>query len=115
MPEFLRDLLSSDGTTLPSSPLFANLLSHKSDSWEWVDNLTHISGRHLIRVGGGVLFRPTSGSLGVGWRELELVGGSVRLPSEPAGRVGAGSLDPATDRRLCVGRRTLAQLSRGAG
>jgi hypothetical protein len=59
-------LLSLDGTTLPSSPLFANLLSHKSNSWEWVDNLMHISGRHLVRVGGGVLFRPISGSLGVG-------------------------------------------------
>jgi outer membrane receptor protein involved in Fe transport len=58
-------LLSGDGTTLPGSPAFYSY-KNLSNTWEVLDNLVRAHGRHVTTVGGGVLFRSTSGYLTAG-------------------------------------------------
>jgi hypothetical protein len=58
-------LASGDGTTLPGSPAFY-AYKNLSNTWEVLDNLIRSHGRHVTTVGGGVLFRSTSGYLTAG-------------------------------------------------
>ncbi len=58
-------LISGDGTTLPGSPAFYSY-KNLSNTWEVLDNVIRAHGRHVTTVGGGVLFRSTSGYLTAG-------------------------------------------------
>ncbi len=58
-------LISGDGTTLPGSPAFYSY-KNLSNTWELLDNVIRAHGRHVTTVGGGVLFRNTSGYLTAG-------------------------------------------------
>ncbi len=53
-------LTSEDGVTLPGSPAFY-AYRNVNDSWEVLDNLIWTRGRHLVTVGGGLLWRSSSG------------------------------------------------------
>jgi hypothetical protein len=58
-------LVSADGTALPGS-LLAYAHRNKSDSVELVENLTWSAGRHVVKIGGGVLLRRLDGALTAG-------------------------------------------------
>jgi len=58
-------LASFDQTVLPGSPAFY-AFRNRSRSWELVDNLIWAQGRHLIKLGGGFLFRRLDGFLTAG-------------------------------------------------
>ncbi len=61
----IATLISGDGTTLPGSPAFYSY-KNLSNTWELLDNVIRAHGRHVTTVGGGVLFRSTSGYLTAG-------------------------------------------------
>jgi hypothetical protein len=58
-------LFTGDDTLLPGSPL---LYAYRNQSrhWEFVDNLTWIRGRHIVKAGGAVLLRNVQGELTAG-------------------------------------------------
>jgi TonB-dependent receptor-like protein len=55
----------SDGTVLPGSPAFYGF-SNRGHGVELSDNLVWTEGRHVIKIGGGVLLRNLDGSLTAG-------------------------------------------------
>jgi hypothetical protein len=58
-------LTSSDGTTLPGSPVFSQF-TNAIRSWQLLDNVTHASGRNITTFGGSFLPRTISGILTAG-------------------------------------------------
>ena len=58
-------LASGDGTILPGSPAFY-AFRNRSRSAELVDSLTWAQGRHMVKAGGGLLFRRLEGFLTAG-------------------------------------------------
>ena len=56
------ELASIDGTMLPGSSVFSTF-DNRNRNVELVDNLSWVSGRHMVTIGGGVLLRGISGSL----------------------------------------------------
>ncbi len=67
-------LISTDGVTLPGSPAFY-AYRNVNDSWEVLDNLIWARGRHLVTVGGGLLWRSSNGYLTAGQDGQYLFGG----------------------------------------
>jgi Carboxypeptidase regulatory-like domain/TonB-dependent Receptor Plug Domain len=59
------DGLAYSGVTLPGSTAFY-AYKNVNSSWEVLDNLIWTRGRHLITVGGGLLWRSSSGYLTAG-------------------------------------------------
>jgi len=53
------------GVTLPGSPAFY-AYKNANNSWEVLDNLIWTRGRHLVTVGGGLLWRSSNGYLTAG-------------------------------------------------
>ena len=58
-------LTSSDGVSLPGSAAFY-AYKNVNHTWEALDNLIWTRGRHLVTVGGGVLWRSSNGYLTAG-------------------------------------------------
>jgi hypothetical protein len=58
-------LISGDGTSLPGSPAFYSY-QNLSNTWEALDNVIRAHGRHVTTLGGGILFRSSSGYLTAG-------------------------------------------------
>ena len=56
----IPSLTTSDGVTLPGSLAFY-AYKNVNDSWEVLDNLIWAHGRHLVTVGGGLLWRGSNG------------------------------------------------------
>lgn len=59
------DALQYSGVTLPGSPAFYSY-QNNNNTWEALDNLIWTHGRHLVTVGGGVLWRGSNGYLTAG-------------------------------------------------
>jgi hypothetical protein len=57
--------ITYSGVTLPGSAAFYSY-KNVNDSWEVVDNLIWTHGRHLVTVGGGLLWRSSNGYLTAG-------------------------------------------------
>lgn len=58
-------LVSADGVTLPGSPAFYGY-RNRTHSLEWLDDLTLVRRRHVLKFGGGGLFRSLDGYLSAG-------------------------------------------------
>jgi len=56
-------LLSADGTALPGGNFIEAQFKHRVRSWQGLDNLTWMRGRHVVTGGGGFLDRNISGVL----------------------------------------------------
>jgi hypothetical protein len=61
----IPSLITDDGVTLPGSPAFYSY-KNVNDSWEVLDNLIWTRGRHLVTLGGGLLWRSSNGYLTAG-------------------------------------------------
>jgi hypothetical protein len=59
------DGIEYSGVTLPGSPAFY-AYRNLNNSWEVLDNLIWTRGRHLVTVGGGLLWRSSNGYLTAG-------------------------------------------------
>jgi hypothetical protein len=64
-PEIPTLLDSLQGTVLPGSLAFYGYRSPNS-AWEFNENLTWVKGRHIVKFGGGILFRRTETALTAG-------------------------------------------------
>lgn len=58
-------LVSADGVTLPGSPAFYGY-RNRTHAAEWLDDLVLVRRRHLLKFGGGGLFRRLDGYLSAG-------------------------------------------------
>src|SRR5262249_26317833 len=66
---------SFDGAALPGSPAFY-AYRNRSQNWELVENLLWARGRHIAKVGGGLLLRRLDGFLTAG-RDPEFLFGTI--------------------------------------
>jgi Carboxypeptidase regulatory-like domain/TonB-dependent Receptor Plug Domain len=63
--QYVANGVLQSGVTLPGSPAFYSY-KNTNNSWEVLDNLIWTRGRHLITVGGGLLWRSSEGYLTAG-------------------------------------------------
>ncbi len=63
--QYIANGLVQSGVTLPGSPAFYSY-QNTNNSWELLDNVIWTHNQHLITVGGGALWRSSSGYLTAG-------------------------------------------------
>ncbi|MBK5290274.1 MAG: TonB-dependent receptor, partial [Acidobacteriia bacterium] len=83
-PEVATLLEGFEGTTLPGSLAFYEFRSPNS-SWEFNDTLTWAQGRHIVKAGGGLLWRKTDTALTAGrdgmYQFLDIIDFALDEPS----------------------------------